>query len=154
MVDHCLKYCAYVKLLDGSFIEIGGKHPSIDSDIWYDDETPAPEVTFEVFKAYNMRSNAPRPLSMAGEHNPGNPIDWFCKQVKYYQDKTNGQLVGLASRRYRHELSQGEVPLTQEDYDAIEKELQELRAKYEKRLERYWKRYSSKVYARGYWANR
>lgn len=48
----------------------------------------------------------------------------------------------------------GEIEVIKEGSGAIKQGLNEIRMDFEKRLVTYWKRYSNKVHARGYWANR
>lgn len=150
MVKYCLKSSTYLDT-GKYYLNIGDK-PSIDSDIWYDDETEKPEINFDTFRNYNMRHNAPDNLDeMAAS---GRVHVWIY--TNYSTDRTGGKLKGWTTTH------RGEEPRHLGDYrqatpaevEAIRKGLAEMTAAYEKRLASYWKRYSSKVSTRGYWANR
>lgn len=140
MVEHCLKHCLYIQLGD-TFIRVGDRKPSIDRDLWYDDETDGPAETFENFKAYNMRTNAPRLI----DESHGREL---YVTVNYNGDRTNGKLLALTTYDVDNRLA------TDEEIALANNALSEARADYEKRLAAYWKRYSSKVHARGYYVNR
>jgi hypothetical protein len=61
------------------------------------------------------------------------------------------------SRDYAHiDEARGmvRIPMTDWQIDGLREVLEGQRAKFEKRLETYWKRYGDKVCAHGYWANR
>lgn len=149
MVKHCLKSSKYVQL-DDTFVSVCGAKPSIQSTMWYDDETEGPQVNFESFRRYN-ESNFPRKLEL--ERNQyGNRSKLFIAP-HYHGDKTDGKLAGL---RYEPEdrPPHGGREVTPEELEIFNQAIEEVQADYEKRLKTYWKRYSDKVHAAGYWTNR
>lgn len=151
MVDYCLKSSNYIKLGD-YWVNCGDKKPRIQSDLWYDDETEGPDDTrYEAFKEYNMRSNKQPMLSEQSEFGGVREV-WLAKN--YYGDEGN-RLLAVIVKRADDLPRAGELrKATADEIEAINKARAEVNADYEKRLERYWKRYNSKVMARGYWANR
>lgn len=106
----------------------------------------------DVFYNYNMQGKRFDLDELIKERNGGNV--WVY--TNYTRDNTGGKLKGWTVTRY------GEVPThlgdyhraTDDDIMAIKQGLATMKAAYEKRLQTYWKRYSNKVSARGYWANR
>ena len=153
MVDYCLKSSKYIDT--GSYyLDIGDSKPTIDSQMWYDDETDGPDASkFEAFRAYNLRSNNPR-RSLEKLADSGNSVVYVYN--KYTRDATDGKIKGwLAARIGEEPRHVGNYSLaTDDDIMAIKQGLSEIAADYEKRLKTYWKRYSNKVHASGYWANR
>lgn len=149
MVKYCLKDSKYVDMGD-FFLNIGNAKPHIDSTMWYDDLTKGPEENFENFRQYNIRN-----AQDFEEYTKDRPNIWIY--VNYYQDKTGGKLMGWsATHRWeepRFSNTQYRAATT-EEIEAIHKGMDEIRADYEKRLKTYWKKYSSKVSAQGYWADR
>lgn len=153
MADYCLKSSKYIDTGE-YYLDIGDSKPSIESQMWYDDETTGPDASkFEAFRAYNLRcNNGSRTLEKMAEN--GRTEVWVY--TKYTNDKTEGKLKGWTATRL------GEEPrhigdyrkATADDIMAIKQGLAEINANYEKRLKTYWKRYSNKVHASGYWANR
>lgn len=169
----CDEYTAkryHVFQLDaGELVEI--EKPGIARALWYDDETPNPagkngERKREAFMAYNLE----------GLHEPAtaylaqDPPYGFQRKLKkpyliktYYTDACYGPIRSavLFSRFFYAEEQENERERYGWSRDLSKDEIRELaeceavvRAKYEKRLNAYWKRYSDKVYTRGYWANR
>jgi hypothetical protein len=138
MANYCYKSSVYVQSGD-SYINVCSR-PGIDSDMWYDDETDGPGETFAAFRAYNMRSNA--------------PIELLDNQkfvtINYTQDRTDGKLLSITI----HTDYGNPRPMTDEEVKLTNEALSLARADYEKRLATYWKRYSNKVHARGYFVNR
>jgi len=147
MVKHCLDSSAYIEL-DGRYVDCGSKKPGISSEIYYDDETPAPKINFETFKHHNEQ-NIPQPLVM--EKSVFGNRSYLYIAPQYNGDKTEGTLCGI---RYESEHFIDGKGVTEEELVIINKRRAELAADYEKRLERYWKRYGDKVRTHGYWANR
>lgn len=167
--DYTAKAYHVFQLDAGELIEID--KPSIKSDIWYDDETQDPagkngERKREAFMAYNLEKlYEPATGYLAQE-----PPYGFRRKLKkpylikkYYNDTDYGPIRSavLFSQFFYDEEQERERTRYGWSRDLSEYELRELaeceavvRAKYEKRLNTYWKRYSDKVYTRGYWANR
>lgn len=153
----------------GELVEI--KKPGIKKDLWYDDETPNPagkngERLHEAFMAYNL-ADLTEPATAYLAKKPPYGFQRRLKQPylikKYPHDALYGPIhtAVLFSQFYYA----GEQERERERYgwsrDLSQDELHELaeceavaRREYEKRLDTYWKRYSDKVYTRGYWANR
>lgn len=153
MADYCLKSSKYIDT-GNYYLDIGNSKPTIDSQMWYDDETDGPDASqFEAFRAYNLRSNNPR-RSLEKLADSGQSVVWIY--TKYTRDHTEGKIKGwLAARVGEEPRHVGEChQATDDDIMAIKQGLAEIAADYEKRLATYWKRYSSKVHASGYWANR
>lgn len=151
MVDYCIKHSKYVDMGD-YFLNVGDSKPTIESTMWYDDTTKGPDENFENFRAYNLRQNA-----HTFEDMTSNGRTQIWTYVNYYGDKTEGKLRGWSTTRVGEEPRFNDTQYwaaTPEEIEAIKKGLDEIRADYEKRLETYWKRYSNKVSARGYWADR
>lgn len=148
MVKYCMTSSNYVNV-NGYYINVGDK-PGIDSQMWYDDETTAPDASkFETFKAYNLRGKR-----LDFEEATENRQIWVY--VNYTNDRTGGKLMGWTTSRHGeepHHLGDYHAANT-DDIAAIKQGLAAQKANYEKRLATYWKRYSNKVHASGYWANR
>jgi len=153
MVDYCLKSDKYIDLGD-YYLDIGDSKPSIDSQMWYDDETEGPDASkFEAFRAYNLRNNNSQ-RSLEKLADSGRSVVWIY--TKYTRDHTDGKIKGwLATRIGEEPRHVGECRLaTNDDIMAIKQGLAEIATNYEKRLATYWKRYNNKVHSSGYWANR
>lgn len=151
MADYCLKSDKFIKL-DGRFVIVGSAKPAIDTDIYYDDETERPAVNLELFINYNMQK-LPKNYELQNR-KCGVTTNLYITSA-YRNDNTVGKLARVSNvadedlNRYEHtEL------VTDEQLKLINKAEDEIRQDFEKRLNTYWKRYSNKVSARGYWANR
>lgn len=157
------------------YVDVDGEHvieierPSIRSEFWYDDEYDSPLTDDEeqrkaYFIAENMRwqfkdfglaewDECERQLAEIGcctglhlsEPFLGVWPDGQCYPHFFGDDE-----------RIRLDEARGmtRIPMTAEQIDGLREVLDGQRAKFEKRLNTYWKRYSDKVCARGYWANR
>lgn len=150
MLKHCLTNSYYIALGEGVYLDVGSKQ-SIDKTMYYDDETPSPEATKENWKAYNKRRSPEHYVALrtAGFYEPR----VLVMQPQYFGNKTDSKLLGLTYD------PRGEfLPLAQtvspELLVRINNEVDLINADFDKRLETYWKRFSSKVGTRGYWANR
>lgn len=151
MVDYCLKSSKYIDI-GPYYLNIGDAKPKIDSDLWYDDETEGPDASkFDAFRAYNMRGKRFDLDELAAN---GRTQIWVYTNSS--RDKTDGKLKGWATTHWDEEPRHlGDYhKATDDDIMAIKQGLAEMKADFEKRLVNYWKRYSNKVHARGYWANR
>lgn len=151
MVSYCLKSSKYIDLGE-YYLNIGDAKPTIDSDLWYDDETEGPDASkFEAFKAYNMRGKR---FSLEELAENGRTQIWIY--TNYTRDRSGGKLKGWSTTHWDEEPRHlGEYHrATDDDIMAIKQGLAAMKAAYEKRLATYWKRYSNKVHAAGYWANR
>jgi hypothetical protein len=152
MVDYCLKSSKYIDIGE-YYLNIGNSKPGIDSTMWYDDETEGPDDSkFSAFRAYNLRGGNARTYDELVAD--GRTEFWVF--INSYRDMTGGKIKAWTVTRPGDEPNHvGNFrKATDDDIMAIKQGLAEIRADYEKRLERYWKRYSNKVHAAGYWANR
>lgn len=149
MVKYCLKSANYIDT-GAYYLNVGDK-PSIDSTMWYDDETASPEENFETFRAYNMRGKR---FDLDELIANGRSNIWVY--TNYTRDRSGGKLKGWTTTHWDEEPRHlGEYHrATDDDIMAIRQGLSEMKSAYEKRLATYWKRYSHKVHAAGYWANR
>lgn len=137
---------------------------SIKSEMLYNDETPTPDTNFENFKNYNMY------LCFIGEYQ---------EKEKYIQRREDLKKIGCClggfeDRYYlAYNIETGETrfhvknykdtfysdkwqkkEITQEEQAEYFQILEDLKEKYIKRLEIYYKKYSDKIQAVGYWVNR
>ncbi len=142
MMTHCLKTSYYLELKD-CFVSFDHK-PSIDKTIYYNDEYEAPTITKEYFIEHNLRHNF-----------KGLEVD-FEKDLYLFANYEQA-----AEIKYMRELDRFETEgqenlrkVTDEEKALIKAKLAEFKVNYLKRLNAYWKRFSDKVYASGYWANR
>lgn len=119
---------------DGKYATLRCPQEHINSDLWFRDDDEMPEKNEELFINYNLGD-----YSM--EHN------------KYIIK--SGNYVGI-SDTYFFDGRDDEIirPLRDDEKEVIEAALNERKAKFIKRLKTYWKRYSNKVFVRGYWADR
>ena len=149
MIDYCLKSSKYI-VIDNMFVDACKSKPSISKTLWYSDVTEGPEANFLNFKELNHRNNMPRLLGMR--------CSFDCMQelylmVHYSNDKTGGRLVSLV-----YDVENSSLPLirkvTESELEKINAVIEEVRKEYDKRLESYYKKYSHKVTAEGYWADR
>lgn len=138
MVDYCEKSSIYIQSGE-TFINVGSAKPSIDKTLWFDDETDTPEVTFDYFRNYN-RHHFPRRLKDEQQFVTAN----------YRGDKTGGRLACFTINDGRTDCR----PATADEVNKANAAIEKARDDYEKRLQRYWKRYGDKVHAAGYWVNR
>jgi hypothetical protein len=148
MVQHCIKSGLYVQVGD-TFIHCGSKKPSIESQMWYDDETDGPDASkFAAFRNYNIRSSLQPMLE-----NDSNKEIWIT--THWHNDRTGGKMLSITTKRWGDLPRSGELrKATQQEIDLANEARKMTNADYEKRLLMYWKRYSDKVHASGYWANR
>ena len=157
----------YVDMGDGHVVGI--EKPSIRSEFWYDDERESPLTDDpEQRRAYFVRENMSTQFKDfgladwdecnrkmdAGGWVPGNHLRepfmavWpsgECYPVFYYD--RDFERIDEARGMER-------VPMTAEQIDGLREIMDGQRAKFERRLGTYWKRYSDKVCAHGFWANR
>ena len=131
---------------DGFIIRISEEKPTIDSDLWFDDEQPIPELTEELFINYNM-SNLHNISEKDGLktyiYNPytgNNPYNVVKASQSSYAIRYDGDTFK------RHLNDEEEAFIIDLD--------NEIKDKYIKRLKNYFKRYRNKIYCRGYWVNR
>lgn len=138
--DYSIKEYAFV-LLGEKLVNLGKKKPAINSDIYYDDERPRPDITYDFFKIYNMNT------AFASFFNEN------CLKKNIYLIKHNMAWCELSHYRPFDEKTDLRA-LTDDEKTEILKAIETLKGNYEKRLKTYFKKYQSKIYAIGYWANR
>lgn len=146
MVDHCEKYHKYIEL-DGWFIACCQAKPTINSEMWYDDEQEDPGAGHGRFIGYNMKY-APDTL---------NTDTWRKYYLMQSYSGHGDAKIGnyYTEREYGEKLPEYVIrEFTPEEVKQINAAIEEVRADYRKRLEMYWKKYSDKVYSSGYWVNR
>lgn len=152
MVDYCLKEHKYIDLGE-YYLEISQSKPRIESQMWYDDETEGPDASkFTAFRNYNLKGGKAPTFDEIVES--GRSEIWVYDH--YTVDRTNGKIKGWTASRVGDEPHHvgSYRKATEDDIMAIKQGLAEVRMDYETRLQRYWKRYSNKVHASGYWADR
>ena len=145
MVKHCLKNIKYVEM-NGSFVEIADSKPSIKNEIWYDDETEAPEVNCENFYNYN-KGGMPRYYKKEGVHMFDRGT---LKLVPQYGEDN----LDLATLSYEDSPNGPYREVTDDELKQINDGIEEVRKDYDKRLKSYYKRHQDKIVASGYWKNR
>ena len=136
---HIIGETTILKSKDGLIIDINMCKPSIDSTLWYDDETKAPENNYTNFELYNLKN-----------------LNIYYEEAKmiFKNDRINSSYtVAENSRLYDFEKDYIRDLTAEEkqDLQAIAKVVKEA---YKKRLASYWKRYQNKICWSGYWANR
>ena len=157
-------------LMRHDYLDLGGivvvfEQPAIRSTLWYDDETEEPEVCFESFRNYNLHSlddydfewwrSERRNMeeggccSGAAVSNPFLSI-WKGEGRPRFRSNYRDAADFTADPKNKLEAR----PLSDEEIGLIGQACKEQRARFESRLQTYWKRYSKKVRASGYWANR
>ena len=157
------------------YLDMGGGHvveierPHIKSEFWYDDEYDSPLTDDEgqrkaYFIAENMRYQfKDYGLAEWDRCNEELANGGWCSgrhlSEPFMAVWPSGECypVFFYDRDYAHiDEARGmvRIPMPAEQIDGLREVLDGQRAKFEKRLETYWKRYSDKVCAHGYWANR
>lgn len=152
---------------DCGVIEVG--KPSIKSEFWYDDEGDSPlsedpEQRKDYFIKENLRSHfndfglsewrecekaLKEGRACSGRHL-SRPLVAIWPSGQCYP-------VFMVDREWmEHDRRRGmvTVEMTDEEIEQFGSIIDGMKARYMKRLETYWKRYSDKVSAHGYWANR
>lgn len=175
-VAHFVKSRDVIKVAEGVYLEVD--KPSIHSVIWYDDEYPDPfkyrteDEKFNLFVAENMvfynfvnivddyRENHDRHGGFKNNPeifykvDPDNTWRKYKSMLSVYDryDEYNGD----RDRELKYNgFEGGEIfEVKGDDLESLYECSVELKARFEKRLKTYWKRYRDKVVTRGYWANR
>ena len=144
MVAHCLKSSKYAEI-DGWFVDVCRAKPTINSEMYYNDEYDAPSTAKESFINYNKR-NAPDTFDT--DRNK-------CYLRKQYWGQNGERLAAIECCRTWDEPSTDVLrELTSAEMDTINAVITEVQADYMKRLETYYNRYANKISTHGYWANR
>lgn len=134
------KEYAFIMLGD-KLVNTGKRKPGIKRAIYYDDETPRPNINYDFFEYYNI-SRAFGCLS----NNRFLEMDLYLYSTNsLYYEFTN----------YREWIrEQNPTPLTPDEKKQILAAVEILKKDYKKRLKTYYKKYSDKIYTHGYWVNR
>lgn len=147
MIKHCMNSSKYIAI-DGGFIDVCDSKPKIDSTIYYNDEYKSPGNSKEVFMDYNMR-NAPETFD---ENN----TRYELYAVRQYHSQENNILMQVHVHDTFNNMRANHIvrKLSEVEIQQINAAIKEVQEHYKKRLETYYKKYSHKIYACGYWANR
>lgn len=152
----------FYKTNDGLIIELQKTNKiAIDREMWFDDETEAPEVTEKNFIIYN-RSNVPgRNLEAYLEEkekleNNGCASGRYDYNGIYFISKNYKHDFLVSCNWYDDEQSKRNIKryLTEEETADYIELMKERKEEYIERLKKYFKRYGKHVHARGYWVNR
>lgn len=138
--DYYIKEYAFIKL-GNKLVNIGRRKPGIERSIYYDDETPRPNINYDFFEYYNMGRAF------------GNLSNDRFSQLDIYFYRTNSIYYEFTNcRGWIRE--QNPTPLSTDEKKQILAAVEILKKDYKKRLKTYYKKYSDKIYTHGYWANR
>lgn len=148
------RYNIYM-LQDNKYIVIDTKW-AIDNKLYYDDETPTPNITLKYFKAKNKTNISYYKIENIKECNK----PFIIKT--YYNEQSNQ--VSIVNREnisdYESQLNWAKSKnhfiryLTDEEIKEYNIIVDELQKEYDKRLENYFKKYNKNIKAIGYWVNR
>ena len=142
MVNFCMRSSKYIKI-GNKFIDCCNAKPSIESTLYYDDETKGPNTDWEGFYNYNMRYK----FELYNLTHRGDEVLVLISQYGKNSD-------GLYCPRYMDKYEwKGEL-ITAEELTLINNAILEVKDDYIKRLKTYFKKYSDKIGTHGYWANR
>ena len=145
MIEHCEKSTKYIEI-DGHIVGVCDAKPVIRSEMWYDDETADPGTGKARFIAYNMRNVCDVIEESARK-------TYFCKA--YYRQPDDCLLWDVQTPYagdHAPEYAIREVTLA--EIVLVNNAINEVRADYVKRLDRYYAKYQSKIRSSGYWVNR
>ena len=149
MVKHCLNSIRYIQI-DEYFVSIGNRLPNISKTLWYDDEKDDPGKSWERFKSYNDSLHRPKLLKL---YDKGRNL-YFV--INYHSlGEGEGKILAptyLEENRANQPYVLREV--TESELELINQDIKEIQEHYDKRLERYFKRYGDKIRSSGYWVNR
>jgi hypothetical protein len=148
MVKHCLNNSKCVKI-DGGFIDVCDSKPKIDSTIYYNDEYDSPGESKETFINYNIRLHMPETFDKENTR-----YEYYA--IRQYTGQKNNILVAVHVQDKFDEIIHKHIirKLSETEMQQINEAIKEVQEHYKKRLNTYYKRYSDKIYASGYWANR
>ena len=145
--NQLMKRYRIFKTFDNFTILFEEEKPSIDSDLWFDDELPIPELSEELFINYNLHN-----LHTIKENNSLNTFIYN----PYYKCENPYNCVRCSQNGYSYAVDDNTFKrmLTPEEEQVILQLDNDNKEKYIKRLKSYFKRYQDKIYCRGYWVNR
>jgi hypothetical protein len=147
MVKYCLSGSKWVELDNGVFVSACKAKPVIKNQMWYDDTKNNPGNSFEVFEEYN-RSNMPTEMTI--EHSMYGWSDTLCLCPASWRHPE----AKLYHLQYMEAVEENQHRITTEELLIINEAIREVQADYTKRLEAYYKKYSSKIHSSGYWVDR
>lgn len=145
---------------DGFLISVRRDRPGISKILYYSDEdystgeyrtatdiAPNKEALKNCFMSENLRKI--RSVTDWLDKHPCGKL-FISKNGQYICDsEVRAVATDFPGEEYKYERE-----LTVDEIETIRKVVAEDKKAFEKRLERYWKRYSDKVYISTYWANR
>lgn len=159
-INNFKRYSIYM-FEDGYYFIVDTK-THIDSTIYYDDETPTPNVTEEFFIHYNMGNLSFDFDDWKKEVNDLKTIGCCSGRVElkpfinksYSNDSKNVYLVfwQYCGNSRRDALTVRD--LTDDEINDILEISNQEKQNYIERLKKYYKKYNNKIYTHGYWANR
>lgn len=147
------RYNIYMLEDNYHFIVIDTKW-TIDSDLYYDDEMDAPEVTLEYFKAKNRYNIKYHKLEDTEYIKPYFMIN-YCNNDRQLCICSSSRMGNYMNNlEYAKEKNLFVRYLTDEEIKQYNDIVEQLTIEYDERLDKYFKRYNKNIYAIGYWVNR
>lgn len=150
MQDFVIKKYDFYKTEDNLILEIEKANTlSITKALYYDDETVVPKVNFENFCNHN-KCNCDM-IDCLTENIKTDKKLYFCEQTKNLVSiigLTDWDCLNGAKNRYFVIRE-----LTADEQSDILQLYKDQKLQYLTRLEKYFKKYSNKIYTCGYWAN-
>ena len=147
MVQHSIKSYKYIEV-NGVIVEVGRSKPTIESTMYYNDETEAPERNYANFASYNKNLHEPNTYELYGRSHRGDG------RLKIVSEDDNVSGFGVSALTYGDMPDHNTREVTEDELKEINAGIEEIRANYDKRLKSYYKRYEDKIRVSGYWANR
>ena len=141
MTNFCIKKTNYIKI-NNLFVGVCDAKPTIKKEIYYNDEYEAPKNNKTNF-LLAQENSFPKIFE--------NSNDLYL--INQYTSNNKNNLKTIVQFD-EWEVKEGSIPVTDEMLEEINKVIEKARAKFSKRLESYYKRYSDKISVNGYWANR
>lgn len=166
-------YCGKDYLTDEAGVVVMLDKPSIEKVVYYDDEYPNPLPSeddkrkaywmelildrFDIFPGFSAWLKARDEWRKDG-HTIGTFLelpwlDWDTNRVpnshlKFFKAPADMQWADVLPKGWQRRT------LTEDEIAQLEEIHENMKARYIKRLETYWRRYSDKIMSCGYWANR
>lgn len=154
MQEYLIKSYDFYITADNYVLEIEKANKlSIRKELWYDDETDAPQVNFDNFLWQN-RQVFDR-LEYLKEHAKAvNDYLYILKNTNatsFIEYFTSWEIADNKFGYFKSGIAQR--PLTEEEKEDYIKILENRNDQYKIRLEKYFNRYKDKITTHGYWAN-
>ena len=141
---------------DDDYVIMLYRKPTIDSDLWYDDETPTPDVTLDYFKDYNkmnFKYDYTEYLNNKERFKTdGMCCNFYSKNLLLIGEKN--MLCGINYNNSERDNRYFIRELTEDEEQQYLKICDDLKDEYNTRLEKYFNKYRRCIHARGYWVNR